>query len=61
MNGNVLLNHNRRWSSTSLMELSQLAMDQEPSTKILLPAKHMTKDDFFPVAAGNDEEADKSK
>ena len=52
--------YNRRWSSTSLMELSQLAVE-EPTNNIMLHVKHMTKEDFFPISASNDEDSDKSK
>lgn len=60
MKAPVITAYNRRWSSTSLMELSQLAVE-EPTNKILLHVKYMTKEDFFPVVSGNDEDTDKSK
>lgn len=53
--------YKRRWSSTSLMEISQFAQEQEPTNKLLLPVKKMTKEEFFPVSASADEETEKSK
>ncbi|OMJ72486.1 hypothetical protein SteCoe_29082 [Stentor coeruleus] len=53
--------YKRRWSSTSLMEISQFAPDQETTNKLLLPVKNMTKEEFFPVSASADEETEKSK
>lgn len=53
--------YKRRWSSTSLMEISQFAIEEEHTNKLLLPVKHMTKEEFFPVTAAAEDETEKSK
>ena len=53
--------YKRRWSSTSLMELSKDGVQQEFTQKVVFPIRNMTKEEFFPVVVAKDEEIDKSK